>query len=209
MDRFLALDIQAFASHLVGNVKKVRAVGWRICEDFLLRILPNRQHAWWGAWPSYIPPRWHFSSRFSSISDFPDCTVDNHIPTPGLFTPLMFLGRPTHSCIQQIEIQPSPDLFVPLSLALLEVVSVIKAFWYSDSASASLRCQVLSWGTNFFLAEGEMSAWKSQTNRWICLATSSPGTTLTSFTCLWKVLRKSTFNLSPSFAWGKGDWVSP
>ena len=46
-----------------------------------LRILPDRQHVWRSAWPSYIPPCCDHSSRFSSISVFPWLgTVDSHIP---------------------------------------------------------------------------------------------------------------------------------
>ena len=45
-----------------------------------------------------------------------------------------------------------------------------------------------------------MSARKSQTNRWCCLAISPPGITLTSLTCSQKVLRRSL-----SFARGEDD----
>ena len=38
----------------------------------------------------------------------------------------------------------------PLSIAMLKDISVIKAFWFSDLSSGSMRRQVLRWGTNFF-----------------------------------------------------------
>ena len=37
-DRFLALDIEVFTSHLVGEVEKVRAARWRVFEDVLVNL---------------------------------------------------------------------------------------------------------------------------------------------------------------------------
>ena len=38
VDRFLTLDIQVFASYLVGEAEKVSAAGWRVFEDFLFSL---------------------------------------------------------------------------------------------------------------------------------------------------------------------------
>ena len=48
-----------------------------------------------------------------------------------------------------------------------------------------------------------MSARKSQTNRWCCLAISFPAITLTSLTCLWKVfIKQQMVQLSTFVTWG-------
>ena len=83
-----------------------------------LEILPDRQHVWRGAWPSDIPPYCYLSSHFSSISTFPCCTVDSHIPPPGLFSPLIVLAdlHTFSSAFSRLDLSFSQISSVPLPI---------------------------------------------------------------------------------------------
>ena len=119
------------------------------------RPCPCRGRRW------YYPPLGPliFLLAATILSGFPafllllDCTVDCHIPTLGLFSPQVVLGRPAHifSCLQQNGLHCFLQISsVPLPLALLDVVCVMKACWHSDWASGSLRRHVLCghWPSN-------------------------------------------------------------
>ena len=172
----------------------VSVADWRVLEDFLFSLGFYQIDSMFGKALGLLIflLAVTFLPGFLASPLFLDYTVNSCIPPPGLFSPPVFLGRPAHifSCLQQTGKSFSQVPSVPLPLELLEVISAMKAFlvlW----VSGSLRRQVLRRGTNFFLAGGGMSARKSQTKR-CCLENFSPGITLTSLTCLQKVLWKST-----------------
>ena len=147
--------IVLFPSSLLDPVVQVSAAGWRVHEDFLFSLGFCQIGSMFGEALGLLI----FLLASTILEDFPasllflDWTVDSSIPSPGLFVPLVFLGRPTHifSCFSRLDFSFSQISSVPLPLEFLEIISVMKALWYSNWASGSLRHQVLRRGTNFFL----------------------------------------------------------
>ena len=118
-DRILGFDIHVFTSHLV------RAARWSIFEDFLFNLGFCQIDSMFDEaldlliflLAPTIPPGFPASPLFVV---FLDCTVDSHIPPPGLFSPLVFLGRPAHifSCRQQTGLQLFRDLFCLIAISI-------------------------------------------------------------------------------------------
>ena len=139
---------------------KVSAAGWRVVAGFLFSQIDSMFGEVLGLLVSLFTATSHPGFTTSSLSWLHMCfLVDPHA----------FLVA--HS---RLDFSFSQIATVPLALALLDAVSVVKAFWYSGP----LRRHVLRCGTTFFLTKGGMYEWNTHTDRWCCLAISSPGNDL-------------------------------
>ena len=111
-----------FRISLVGEVEKVSAVRWRVLEDFFFSRGFCQIDSMFGKALGILI----FLLAATILPGFPasllllDCTLDNHIPTPGLFSPPVFLGRPPFifSCLQLTGPQLFPDLFCPTTTSI-------------------------------------------------------------------------------------------
>ena len=121
-DRFLTLDIQGFASRLVGEAETVSVTGWRVLEDFLFSLGFGQIDSMFGDALHLLKLLYAatFLPGFPASPLFLDCVVDSRIPPPGLFLPPVFLGRPAHifSCLQQTGLQFFKGLFCPITTSI-------------------------------------------------------------------------------------------
>ena len=170
-------------SHLVGDAEKVRTAGWRVLADFLFSLgfyqVDNLFGEALGLLIFLLAVT--FLPGFPASPLFLDCTVDRCIPPPGVFSPLVFLGRPAHiiSCLQQTGLQLFPDLFCPATTSIAWGSLCNEShlvLWLRSQTSLALLGDLLARDNHdilHMLAEG--------------------------FT------KDHIVNLNPSFAWGEGD----
>ena len=141
----LILNIQVFMSRLVGEAEKVRAVGWRVLEDFLFSLGICQIDSMFGEALDLLIfllvfQHLHLNLTALSTAAFHYQTSLHHrcfLVDPQMFS--LIFSRLDFPHISS----------VPLLLALLEAVSMMNTFWYSEPLAP--------WGTRS-LGEGRITS---------------------------------------------------